>query len=75
MEVFPNDYNHVWPSIKWDILGICLEAEFKDAVAPGFYLLDLFPVYMQGHFPCGWDGNKLETTWDGVLGDYRLFVW
>lgn len=50
-------------SISWDILCILLEREFEDVTQPAFYLPTLFPIYLAGHFPCGWTGPKLDTDW------------
>ena len=50
-------------SVSWDLLGILLEREFEDVVAPLFSLPVLYPIYRAGHFPCGWTGTKLDTYW------------
>jgi len=50
-------------SVSWDLLGILLEREFDDVVAPLFALPVLYPIYRAGHFPCGWSGPKLDTYW------------
>jgi hypothetical protein len=42
-------------TVRWDILGACMEAEYSDLSKLGFYT-DLAGVYLNGHFPCGWDG-------------------
>lgn len=43
-------------SVQWDILHVCLEAEFSDCVPPGFYASNSY-WYRAGHFPCGWQGK------------------
>ncbi|PSJ42234.1 hypothetical protein [Allosphingosinicella deserti] len=42
-------------SVDWDILHLCMEAEFADLYPPGFYASQGY-WYAQGHFPCGWEG-------------------
>jgi hypothetical protein len=42
--------------VQWDILGVCLEAEYADVYPPGFYA-DQAHWYVRGHFPCGWEGQ------------------
>src|SRR5260221_2339875 len=44
-------------TLRWDILGICFEEEFRDVVAPIFFISYLDPWYALGHFPCGWTGR------------------
>lgn len=41
--------------VDWDILHVCMEAEFADLCPPGFYAGIAF-WYVRGHFPCGWRG-------------------
>jgi hypothetical protein len=43
--------------VQWDILGVCMEAEYADVFPPGFYAAHAF-WYVKGHFPCGWQGGK-----------------
>lgn len=43
-------------TVQWDILGICMEAEYADVYPPGFYAA-LSYFYAHGHFPCGWQGE------------------
>jgi hypothetical protein len=43
------------PTIQWDILHLCMEAEYADVFPPGFYASQGH-WYMRGHFPCGWEG-------------------
>lgn len=50
-------------SVSSDLLGILLEREFEDVVAPLFCLPVLHPIYCAGHFPCGWTGPELDTYW------------
>ena len=42
--------------VQWDILGVCLEAEYADVYPPGFYASQTY-WYIKGHFPCGWEGQ------------------
>lgn len=42
-------------TLNWDILHLCMEAEFADVYPPGFYASQAY-WYAQGHFPCGWRG-------------------
>jgi glycosylphosphatidylinositol transamidase (GPIT) subunit GPI8 len=44
--------------VRWDVLHICLEAEFGNIVQSSFYLNHLKPIYVSGHFPCGWTEGK-----------------
>lgn len=43
-------------TVQWDILHVCIEAEFADVYQPGYYARRAF-WYVNGHFPCGWDGE------------------
>jgi hypothetical protein len=43
-------------TVQWDVLHLCMEAEFSDVFPPGFYASQAF-WYSKGHFPCGWRGN------------------
>ena len=45
--------------VQWDILHVCLEAEYADVFPPAFYASQAY-WYMKGHFPCGWQGNFPE---------------
>jgi hypothetical protein len=42
--------------VEWDIIHICMEADYADVVAPGFYARQRH-WYIEGHFPCGWEGR------------------
>lgn len=42
-------------TVKWDILHVCMEAEYADVFPPGFYASQAY-WYARGHFPCGWRG-------------------
>lgn len=42
-------------TVQWDILHLCMEAEYADVYPPGFYASQAY-WYVKGHFPCGWDG-------------------
>ena len=43
-------------TVQWDIVHLCMEAEYADVFPPGFFAA-LSYWYSQGHFPCGWDGD------------------
>ena len=43
-------------STEWDILHVCLEAEFSDCLPLGYYA-SMSYWYSVGHFPCGWRGQ------------------
>jgi hypothetical protein len=42
--------------VQWDVLGVCMEAEYADVYPPGFYASHAY-WYVKGHFPCGWEGK------------------
>jgi hypothetical protein len=42
-------------TVDWDILHVCMEAEYADVYPPGFFASQAY-WYMKGHFPCGWKG-------------------
>ncbi len=46
-------------TVQWDILGVCMEAEYADVYPPGFYASQAH-WYGKGHFPCGWQGTFPE---------------
>ncbi len=62
-------------ALSWDLLLICLETEFSELLAPMFFVPRLEPIYAEGHFPCGWDGPKLNEGWQGNLPPYRLVIY
>jgi hypothetical protein len=43
-------------TVQWDILHVCMEAEYADVYPPGFYASQAY-WYVNGHFPCGWKGD------------------
>lgn len=43
-------------NVQWDILCLCMEAEYADVFPPGFYTAKGH-YYANGHFPCGWQGD------------------
>ena len=43
-------------TVDWDILHLCMEAEYADVYPPGFFASQAY-WYMKGHFPCGWQGG------------------
>jgi hypothetical protein len=48
-------------TVQWDILHLCMEAEYADVFPPGFYA-NLAYWYDNGHFPCGWQGQFPKGT-------------
>ena len=42
--------------VRWDVLHLCMEAEYADIFPPGFFASQGY-WYVQGRFPCGWDGD------------------
>jgi hypothetical protein len=43
-----------------DVCCVCMEAEYSDVIAPGWYTKQLKPWYLKGHLPCGWTGEFLR---------------
>jgi hypothetical protein len=43
-------------TVRWDILHLCMEAEYAAVYPPGFYAGQAY-WYVKGHFPCGWQGE------------------
>ena len=43
-------------TVQWDILHVCMEAEYADVYPPGYYASQAY-WYVKGHFPCGWEGK------------------
>lgn len=41
--------------VQWDILHVCMEAEYADVFPPAYYASQAY-WYVKGHFPCGWEG-------------------
>jgi hypothetical protein len=48
-------------TVRWDILNVCMEAEYADIYPPGFYASQAY-WYVKGHFPCGWEGSFPKGT-------------
>lgn len=46
-------------TVQWDILAVCMEAEYADVQPPGFFKSQAY-WYVSGHFPCGWEGEFPE---------------
>jgi hypothetical protein len=42
--------------VDWDIIHLCMEAEYADVCPPAFYA-GISYFYVNGHFPCGWNGE------------------
>lgn len=43
-------------TVNWDIVHLCMEAEYADVYPPGFYASQAY-WYANGRFPCGWQGS------------------
>jgi len=43
-------------AVQWDVLFVCMEAEYADVYPPGFFTSNAY-WYTKGHFPCGWQGD------------------
>lgn len=43
-------------TVQWDIFHLCMESEYADVFPPGFYASQAY-WYVNGHFPCGWEGE------------------
>lgn len=43
-------------TVEWDILHVCMEAEYADVYPPGFFASQAF-WYVRGHYPCGWQAS------------------
>jgi len=41
--------------VNWDIICFCMEVEYADVCASGFFT-SIGNWYVNGHFPCGWWG-------------------
>ena len=52
-------------AIRLDIMNILWESEFSNYVTPIFYCPRIYPVYVAGLLPCGWDGEHLPEDWNG----------
>lgn len=44
-------------SVYGSVLGIAMESEYSDVTEPGFFTNVILPCYLNGHFPCGWEGD------------------
>ena len=45
--------------IRWDLIHFGIECEFADVFPPGFFGSQIY-WYIQGRFPCGWQGEFPE---------------
>jgi hypothetical protein len=45
--------------VRWDIMHLCMEAEYADLCSPAFYA-GISYFYVNGHFTCGWSGEYPE---------------
>ncbi|MFL6546539.1 MAG: hypothetical protein ACJ8LM_15360 [Candidatus Udaeobacter sp.] len=43
-------------TVQWDMIHLCMEAEYADVYPPGFFASHAY-WYLNGHFPCGWQGD------------------
>ena len=43
-------------TIRWCLLGLCMEAAYSDILTPRFFT-EISEWFYQGHFPCGWQGD------------------
>jgi hypothetical protein len=43
-------------TVQWDMLHVCMEAEYADVYQPGFYASQAY-WYVKGHYACGWEGQ------------------
>jgi hypothetical protein len=68
------ELKNVRDALSWDIMATCIEYEYRDLVAPIFYIPVVEPWYAAGHFPCGWDGDEFPDAWDGVISGGQLMV-
>jgi hypothetical protein len=50
---FPKVFHN---SVRWDIMHLCMEAEYADLCHPAFFA-GISYFYVNGHFPCGWSGE------------------
>ena len=55
-----SDVKAVMNAAQWIIMAACMEQEFADCVPPAWEL-EWAEWYVQGHFPCGWEGNFPEN--------------
>ncbi len=47
------------------IQSCIIEREYEEII-PSFYSIPvLLPIYVNGHFACGWSGDKLPVGWAG----------
>lgn len=46
-------------TVRWDVLHLCMEAEYADICPPGFFASQAY-WYKRGRFPCGWEGEFPE---------------
>ncbi len=53
-------------AVYGDVLLACMELEYADVHPPGFFA-NLMYWYVEGHFPCGWDGPQKLERWDFKL--------
>jgi len=47
-------------TLQWDILHLCMEAEYSEVYPPGFFASHAY-WYVKGHFPCGWQGGRFPN--------------
>jgi hypothetical protein len=55
--VATHSLSHVFEGqVQWDILHVAMESEYSNVYPPGFYASQAF-WYVNGRFPCGWEGE------------------
>jgi hypothetical protein len=42
--------------VEWDMIHLAIEAEYADVFPPAYFASQAY-WYVNGHFPCGWDGR------------------
>jgi hypothetical protein len=67
-------FEKVRHNIAWNLLFICLEAEYSDVVEPIFFIPYVDKWYQCGHFPCGWNGLPFPDGWDGIIRGGNVIV-
>ena len=51
--------------IRLDLGWIAGEVEDPRLVDLNFFSRIILPIYLAGHMPCGWVGNRIERIWKG----------
>lgn len=45
------------------VMNGVIECELSTLLPPAFFLDRLLPIYLNGHFPCGWTGDLPARDW------------